>query len=73
MGVCLRGRGRGRGRRRWLCHPFATQACNLAEGFEGDAVGGGEDEDLMGAEADGVDGFGVDEVDVIAGGEDGAT
>src|ERR1700737_3416989 len=44
---------------------------NFAEGFEGDAVGGWDDEDLMGAEAYGVDGVGVDVVDVVAGGEDG--
>ena len=44
---------------------------DLAEGFDGDAVGGWDDEDLVGSEADGVDGFGVDEVEVIAGGEDG--
>ena len=36
-----------------------------------DAVGGWEDEDLVGAEAYGVDGVGVDVVDVVAGGEDG--
>ena len=42
-----------------------------SQGVEGDAVGGREDEDLVGAEADGVDGVGVDEVDVVAGGEDG--
>ena len=44
---------------------------DLFEGFDGDAVGRWEDEDLVGAEAYGVDGFGVDEVDVVAGGEDG--
>src|SRR3984893_12200433 len=43
---------------------------NFAEGFEGDAVGGWDDEDLVGAEAYGVDGVGVDEVDVVAGGEE---
>ena len=47
------------------------QGFDLFEGFDGDAVGGWEDEDLVGAEADGVDGFGVDVVDVVAGGEDG--
>ena len=41
------------------------------EGVDGDAVGRGDDDDLVGAEAYGVDGFGVDEVDVVAGGEDG--
>src|SRR6185312_14036468 len=44
---------------------------NLVESFDGDAVGWGQDEDLVGAEADGVDGVGVDEVVVIACGEDG--
>ena len=42
----------------------------FAQGFDGDAVGGWEDEDLVGAEADLVDGVGVDEVEVVAGGED---
>ena len=51
--------------------PFSAQVCDLVEGVEGDAVGGWEDEDLVGAEAYGVDGVGVDEVDVVAGGEDG--
>src|SRR5947207_1896342 len=46
-------------------------AVDFAEGFEGDAVGGWDDEYLVGAEADGVDGVGVDVVDVVAGGEDG--
>ena len=51
--------------------PAAVTGGDLAERVEGDAVGGWEDEDLVGAEADLVDGVGVDEVDVVAGGEDG--
>src|ERR1035437_5670551 len=47
------------------------EGCELLEGFDGDAIGGGKDDDGVGAEADFVDGVGVDEVDVIAGGEDG--
>ena len=50
--------------------PRLSEGFDLAEGFDGDAVGGRDDEDLVGAEADGVDGVGVDEVDVVAGGED---
>jgi hypothetical protein len=42
----------------------------LAERRDGDAVGGGEDDDLVGAEAHAIDRVGVDEVCVVAGGED---
>ena len=45
------------------------EGVDLTKGFEGDTLGGWEDEDLMGAEANRVDGVGVDEVDVVAGGE----
>ena len=54
-----------------LAAGLATRLLDLAQGVCGDAVGGREDEDLVGAEADRVDGVGVDEVDVVAGGEDG--
>ena len=43
---------------------------DFAEGFHGDAVGGREDEDLV-VDAEAVDGVGVDEVHVVAGGENG--
>lgn len=43
---------------------------DLAEGGEGDAVGGGDEEDGV-VDAETIDGVGVREVHVIAGGEDG--
>ena len=45
------------------------EGVDLAEGLDWDTVGGGEDEDLV-VEAEAVDGVGVDEVEVVAGGED---
>ena len=51
--------------------PLCEPGDDLLEGVDGDAVGGWEDQDLVGAEAYGVDGVGVDVVEVVTGGEDG--
>ena len=51
--------------------PSSRKSPILRRVLQGDAIGGGQYERLV-VNVERVDGFGVDEVDVVAGGEDGA-